>query len=82
MTTRFDHLLFIYWCPQCRHHYVRELAEPQSCGCGLMEAEHLATIDPRILLPELLNHKITLAEFQFGTCRTARKEVFHHDDES
>ncbi|HMO51262.1 MAG TPA: hypothetical protein PKA21_09060 [Kiritimatiellia bacterium] len=80
MTTRFDHLLFIYWCPSCRHHYGRELVEPQSCGCGIMNAEHLATIDPQIFLPELLNRKTTLAKIRHGTCLTARKEVFHHDD--
>lgn len=80
MTTRFNHLLFIYWCGQCRHHYCRELDEPQSCGCGAMEAEHLATVDPRIFLPELLNRKTSLAAIRHGTCRTARMEVFHHDD--
>ena len=44
MTTRFDHLLFIYWCPRCRRLYCRELEDPQSCGCGAMAAEHLAPI--------------------------------------
>lgn len=60
-------LLFIYWCPRCRQHYCRELAEPQSCGCGAMEAEHLATIDPRLFLPELLNRKTLLTAIPHGS---------------
>jgi hypothetical protein len=79
MTTRFDHLLFVYWCDRCRRHYGRELDEPQTCGCGAMTAEHLATIDPAIFLPALLNRKTRLATIRHGTCRTARKETFHHD---
>ena len=79
MTTRFDHLLFVYWCPRCRRHYCRELEEPQSCGCAAMEAEHLATIDPRLFLPELLNRKTHVASIRHGTARHARKETFHHD---
>ncbi len=78
MTTRFDHLLFIYWCPRCRRHYCRELEEAQSCGCGIMEAEHLSTIDPRIFLPELLNRKTTLTAIRHGTNPNRRKETFHH----
>jgi len=79
MTTRFDHLIFIYWCDRCRHHYCRELEEPQTCGCGCLEAEHLATIDPRLVLPELLNRKKSLAEIRHGTAPHARKEIFSHD---
>lgn len=80
MTSRFDHLIFVYWCPRCHKHYARELSAPQTCGCGEMEAEHLATIDPLIFLPELLNRKTSLAAIRHGTCPYARKEVFHHDD--
>lgn len=78
--TDFDTLLFIYWCPQCRRHYGRSLAEPQRCGCGRMEAEHLATLDPRTFLIEQLNRNESLDAIRHGTCRTARTEVFHHDD--
>ena len=79
MTTRFDHLLFVYWCPRCRRHYCRELEEPQSCGCGIMEAEHLATIDPRLFLPDALNRKKSLSAIRHGTTRQTRMESFQHE---
>ncbi len=79
MTHRIDHLLFVYWCPRCHRHYCRELAEAQSCGCGLMKATHVATIDPRLVLPEILNRKASLSDLHHGTARHTREVNFIHE---
>ncbi|HMO50060.1 MAG TPA: hypothetical protein PKA21_02920 [Kiritimatiellia bacterium] len=45
-----------------------------------MTAEHLATIEPRLYPPELLNRQTSLTEIRNSTFPTARKDTFHHGD--